>query len=165
MKPGAGSGIGRYKILMAFLSRQLYIRKSSIPNAGKGLFTRKKIEKGARIVEYKGKKTTWKEVDHRNWTNAYIFYIDRNRVVDAATYKKALGRYANDAMGAGRKKGLRNNAEYVAEGDRVFIDATRDIPAGAEILVDYGKEYWEVIQHNQRVSKQGKEKKPRRSAQ
>jgi uncharacterized protein len=139
---------------MAFLSRQLYVKASSIPNSGRGLFTKKLIPKGTRIVEYKGKLTSWKEVDHRNWSNGYIFYIDRKRVVDASTYLKALGRFANDARGLGRIKGLRNNAEYKAEGDKVYIDATRDIPAGAEILVDYGKEYWDVIRHNIKVSKQ-----------
>ena len=139
---------------MAFLSRQLFIKASSIPRSGKGLFTKKFIPKGTRIIEYKGKLTSWKEVDHRNWSNGYIFYIDRNRVVDASTYKKALGRFANDARGLGRIKGLRNNAEYKAEGNKVYIDATRDIPAGAEILVDYGTEYWEVIRHNLKVSKQ-----------
>jgi SET domain-containing protein len=139
---------------MAFLSRQLFIKASSIPRSGKGLFTKKFIPKGTRIIEYKGKLTSWKEVDHRNWSNGYIFYIDRNRVVDASTYKKALGRFANDARGLGRIKGLRNNAEYKAEGNKVYIDATRDIPAGAEILVDYGREYWQVIRHNQKVSKQ-----------
>jgi SET domain-containing protein len=139
---------------MAFLSRQLFIKASSIPLSGKGLFTKKFIPKGTRIIEYKGKLTSWKEVDHRNWSNGYIFYIDRNRVVDASTYKKALGRFANDARGLGRIKGLRNNAEYKAEGNKVYIDATRDIPAGAEILVDYGREYWQVIRHNQKVSKQ-----------
>lgn len=141
---------------MAFLSRQLYIRTSSIPDSGKGLFTKKLIPKGTRIIEYKGKLTSWKEVDHRNWTNGYIFYISRKRVVDASTYLKAQGRYANDARGLTRVKGLRNNAEYAAEGGRVYIDATRDIPAGAEILVDYGKEYWDVIRYNQKISKQGK---------
>ena len=139
---------------MAFLSRQLFIKDSSIPRSGKGLFTKKFIPKGTRIIEYKGKLTSWKEVDHRNWSNGYIFYIDRNRVVDASTYKKALGRFANDARGLGRIKGLQNNAEYKAEGNKVYIDATRDIPAGAEILVDYGREYWEVIRHNLKVSKQ-----------
>jgi SET domain-containing protein len=138
---------------MAFLSGQLFIKTSSIPYAGKGLFTRKPIPKGTRIIEYKGRMSTWKEVDHQSWTNGYIFYIDRNHVVNAATYKKALGRFANDARGLYRVKGLKNNAEYVPEGSRVYIDATRDIPAGAEILVDYGKEYWDVIRYNQKILK------------
>ena len=47
---------------MAFLEKQLYVKKSTLPNAGKGLFTKKLIPKGTRIVEYKGKTRTWKEV-------------------------------------------------------------------------------------------------------
>ena len=68
------------------------------------------------------------------------------------TYKKALGRYANDARGIRRKKGILNNATYVTAGLKVYIDAIRDIPAGSEILVGYGKEYWDVIRHNKKIS-------------
>ena len=31
---------------------------------------------------------------------------------------------------------------------RVFIEAAKDIPANSEILVAYGKEYWEAVRHN-----------------
>jgi hypothetical protein len=47
---------------MALLEKQLVIKKSALPNAGMGLYTTIFIEKGTRIVEYKGKITTWKEV-------------------------------------------------------------------------------------------------------
>src|SRR5437899_1861605 len=104
---------------MAFLSKQLFIRRSSIPSGGKGLFTRKMIRKGTRIIEYKGKLTSWKEVNHRNGTNGYIYFINRKHVLDAFTYMKSLGRYANDAEGAGRKKGLKNNAVYETVGLKV----------------------------------------------
>jgi SET domain-containing protein len=138
--------------LMAYLSKQLFVRQSSIPFGGKGLFTEKPIRKGERIVEYKGKITSWKNVNHRNGSNGYIYYVNRNHVLDAFGYRKALGRYANDARGMGRKKGLLNNAVYETEGLKVYIDATRHIPAGTEILVAYGKEYWDVIRHNKRLS-------------
>jgi uncharacterized protein len=137
---------------MAFLTKHLFIRRSSIPLGGKGLFTRRMIRKGTRIVEYKGKVTSWKEVDHREGTNGYIYFINRKHVLDAFTYSKALGRYANDAKGMGRKKGLKNNAVYETVGLKVYIDAIEDIPAGSEIFVGYGKEYWDVIRHNKRVS-------------
>jgi SET domain-containing protein len=137
---------------MALLSKQLFIRRSSIPFGGKGLYTRKMIRKGDRIIEYKGKMTNWKEVDHRDGTNGYIYFINRDHVLDAFTYRKALGRYANDARGMKRKKGLRNNAVYETVGLKVYIVAARDIPAGSEILVDYGKEYWDVIRQNKRIS-------------
>ncbi|HRO71107.1 MAG TPA: SET domain-containing protein-lysine N-methyltransferase, partial [Chitinophagaceae bacterium] len=83
----------------------------------------------------------------------YIYYIDRNHVIDAGSYSKALGRYANDARGLQKVKGVTNNAVYTEENYKVFIEAIRDIPAGSEILVSYGKEYWDVIRHNLRLDK------------
>lgn len=133
---------------MALLEKQLFIRRSTLPASGKGLFTRKFIPKGTRIVEYKGKVTTWKEVDHHKGSNGYIYYINKNRVIDASPYYKTFGRYANDACGLQKIKGITNNATYVEDNGKVFIEATKDIPANAEILVSYGKEYWDVIRHN-----------------
>ena len=138
---------------MALLEKQLVIKRSRIPGAGKGLFTRKFIPKGARIVEYKGSLNTWKNVDHQNGRNGYIFYIDRKHVIDALPYKKALGRYANDAKGFTKSRGLPNNSVYVIEGEKVFIESTKDIPAGSEILVDYGKEYWQIMRYNEKLRK------------
>jgi len=136
---------------MALLEKKLVIKKSGIPNSGKGLFTKVFIPKGTRIVEYKGKLTTWKEVDHDDGRNGYIYYVKRSIVIDAYNHKKALGRYANDAQGISKIKGIRNNSEYMIEGSRVFIDAKKDIPAGSEILVPYGKEYWDIIKYNIRI--------------
>ena len=133
---------------MALLEKQLFIKRSNVPGAGKGLFTKKAIPKGTRIVEYKGKITTWKEVDHHQGKNGYIYYVKRDHVIDAFTYEKALARYANDAKGLNKVKELNNNAEYVEDGLKVYIESRKDIPAGGEILVDYGKEYWETIRFN-----------------
>jgi SET domain-containing protein len=138
---------------MALLEKQLQIKKSTLPEAGKGLFTKKPISKGTRIVEYKGKITTWKEVQHDNGTNGYIYYIKRDHVIDARKHKKALGRYANDARGLKKVKGLANNSAYVEDDFRVYIEAKKDIPAGGEILVDYGKEYWDTIKYNLKLDK------------
>lgn len=133
---------------MALLEKQLYVKKSTIPNAGKGLFTKKFIPKGTLIVEYKGKRSTWKDVKDEDGKNGYIFYINRNNVINGLPNKKALARYANDARGLVRVKGVLNNCDYTVEGIRAYIEAKRDIPAGSEILVDYGKDYWKVIRHN-----------------
>jgi uncharacterized protein len=133
---------------MKFSEKYLRIKKSMLPHAGKGLFTTKPIKRGTRIVEYKGRITTWKEVNHEKGSNPYIFYVKRHHVIDAKPFKKAKARFANDAKGLKKIKGLVNNAAYVEDGLRVFIEAKRDIPAGAEILVDYGKEYWDTIRQN-----------------
>jgi hypothetical protein len=139
---------------MALLEKKLVIRKSALPGAGRGLFTKKIIPKGTRIVEYKGRMTTWKEVDHDEGRNGYIYYISRSKVIDAYYSVKTYGRYANDARGLSRVNGLFNNSEYVEEGIRVYIQATRDIPAGSEILVAYGKEYWDIIRYNLRIERE-----------
>lgn len=145
---------------MALLEKQLVVKRSTIPNSGKGLFTKKFIPKGTRIVEYKGKKTTWKDVDIDEGRNGYIYYINRNHVIDAMPFPKYLGRYANDAQGMSKVKGITNNCRYVADMDtmRVYIEAVKDILAGGEILVQYGKEYWDVIRHNLKLDEKEKAK-------
>jgi SET domain-containing protein len=130
---------------LALLEKDLWIKKSSLLNAGKGLFTRIDIAKGTRIVEYKGRVQSWREVKDQDGINGYLMYINRNVVINALPSVNTLGRYANDANGLARVKGVRNNAEYVSEGKRCFIEATRNIKAGEEILVNYGKEYWALI--------------------
>lgn len=133
---------------MPLLENQLYVRRSQLKGAGRGLFTKKPIPKGARIVEYKGKITTWKNVNDRNGLNGYIYYVNRNHVIDAWGYKKALARYANDARGPIRTPGIHNNSKYDTEGLKVYIYALKNIPAGSEILVGYGKEYWDILMKN-----------------
>jgi SET domain-containing protein len=148
---------------MALLSKQLYIKNSTIPKAGKGLFTKKPIPKGTRIIEYTGKRSTWKEVKDEDGKNGYIFYINRNNVIDAKRNTKALARYANDARGLVRIKGLLNNADYVVDGLKAYIESKKDIPAGGEIFVDYGKDYWKVIRDNIKLWKQEENGKQKRN--
>jgi uncharacterized protein len=139
---------------MALLETKVIVKDSLLPGAGKGLFATEMIPKGAWIVEYKGKITTWKDVDHNDGDNGYIYYVKRNHVIDAGRSRSALARYANDARGIGRVKGITNNAVYVEDGLKVYIQATKIIPAGKEILVEYGKEYWDAIRHNIKIEKQ-----------
>ena len=150
---------------MALLEKKLVVKHSTILGSGKGLFTKVFIPEGTRIVEYKGKISTWKDVDHNNGKNGYIYYVTRNHVIDASSYKKALGRYANDAKGLKRIKGINNNSVYSRDNKRVYIESTKDIPANSEILVEYGKEYWDVIRYNARLMakelKQNKKKSPK----
>lgn len=145
---------------MALLEKQLLVKKSTIPDSGKGLFTKKFIPKGTHIVEYKGRVSTWKEVKDEDGKNGYIFYVTRNHVIDAKPFKKALARYANDARGLVKIKGVKNNCDYVIKGKTTpVIEAKKDIPAGAEIFVDYGADYWKTIRENIKLwKKEGEEK-------
>ena len=122
------------------------------------MFTKVLIPKGTRIVEYKGEILTWKEVEKMaDDRNGYVFYFTRNYVIDAWKHK-GFAHYANDARGLVREEGIKNNSEYVTEGKRCYIEATRDIPPRAEIFVGYGAEYWQVIRYNIRLEQAKKEK-------
>jgi len=136
---------------MALLEKKIEVKESKIPGAGNGLFAREFIPRGTRIVEYKGRVTTWKEVNHDDGDNGYIYYVKSHHVIDARNYKSALARYANDARGLSRVKGVNNNSEYTEDEKKVYITSRKDIPAGEEILVEYGKEYWDVIRHNIKI--------------
>ena len=136
---------------MPLLEKQLIVGRSTLKGAGKGLFTSRDISKGKKIVEYKGKITTWKEANEPKAFNGFIYYVNRYHVIDAAPAPNALARYANDAKGIRRKEGLHNNCSYHIEGLRVFIFSMRDIRAGSELFVGYGKEYWDIIRKNRGI--------------
>lgn len=133
---------------MALLEKEIIVKKSKLPGAGKGLFAKNIIPKGTLIVEYKGRIRTWKEVDPNKHDNGYIYYVKRYHVIDALRTTTSLARYANDARGIARVKGITNNAEYVEKGLKVYIKSIKNINPGEEILVPYGKEYWDAIRHN-----------------
>ena len=133
---------------MSLLEDQLVVKESTLPGSGKGLFTNVFIPKGTRIAEYKGKITTWKDVDHQNGTNSYIFFVTKNHVVDGLGHEDAVARYINDARGFTRIKGITNNCIYVVEGLKIFVESKKSIQAGSEIFVDYGKEYWDIMKQN-----------------
>lgn len=136
---------------MPLLENHLVVKRSTLPGAGKGLFTKAFIAKGTRIIEYKGIISSWKDADQQDGANCYIYYVNRNHVIDGYPFKKEKARYANDARGLTRVKGITNNCQYIQEKKRVFIEAIKNIPPGSEILVGYSKEYWDVIKLNKQL--------------
>ena len=100
---------------MALLEKFLFIKKSQLPNAGKGLYTKKEISKGVRIVQYKGKLRKWRDVKHLDGHNGFLMYITRHAVIDGSANVKAFARFANDAKGLVKIAGLKNNCEFVSE--------------------------------------------------
>src|SRR5215212_1506908 len=106
-------------------AKHLIVKRSTLPDAGKGLFTKIFIPKGSFIVEYRGRITTWKEVNHDEGKNGYLFYLKRDHVIDAKPYKRALARYANDAKGLHKIKGIANNSIYDVAGSKVYIKAVK----------------------------------------
>lgn len=144
----------------------LVVKRSRLPGAGKGLFTTRFIKKDSKIIQYRGEIIGWKDYNERvkRQEDGYLFYFNRNYCVDAFHTPQYKARYANDAAGIVRIKGLRNNSYYEIEDDKCFIVASRDIRAGEEIFCDYTRDYWKCIRHNLKLKKQEeKEKKARAS--
>jgi uncharacterized protein len=128
----------------------LLVKTSLLPKAGKGLFTSKPIKKGTQIIEYKGEVIDWKEYKKRvlEDKDGYLFFINNKRCIDAYNTYQYKARYANDAEGLSKIKGLKNNSNYEVIGNKCYIVAKKDIAAGEEIFVNYSKEYWDCVRHN-----------------
>lgn len=133
----------------------LIVKKSKIPGSGKGLFTTKAIKKGVKIIKYRGEEIGWSEYNKRvkRDEDGYLFYFNKKRCIDAFHTLQYKARYANDANGFTRIKGLKNNSEYEIFGDDCFIVSTRDIKAGEEIYTDYTKDYWDSMNYNYKLKK------------
>lgn len=128
----------------------LTVKKSKLPNAGKGLFTTKEIKKGEQIIEYLGEIIEWKEYLKRvlEDKDGYLFFINKKKCIDSYNTPQHLARFANDALGITRVTGLKNNCEYEIIKDRCFVIAKRNINPNEEIFVSYTKEYWDCIRYN-----------------
>jgi uncharacterized protein len=104
------------------------------PVHGRGVFARKNIPKGTRIVEYLGDRVSHAAADARyedhdeSDNHTFLFIVDPRTVIDA-------GVGGNDARFINHQ--CKGNCESVIENRRVFIDAARDIAAGAELGYDY----------------------------
>jgi SET domain-containing protein len=130
---------------MALLEKHLYLKKSSLPGAGLGLFTKVDIPKGKFIVEYKGRLELWNDIKHEDGHNAYLFRLNRKYALNAERYYKSPARYINDARGFSRIIGLTNNSEYIVIKNHCYVSSIRKIKKGEEIFVPYGKAYWDLM--------------------
>ena len=109
------------------------IKKSKIDNKGRGLYAKKDIKKGTKIIDYVGKIITNKQVDESN-------KYDNSKPIYLFTLNK---RYTLDGDFPWNKAGLINhscdpNAQYDGKGLKIWITAIKDIKKGDEFTCDYG---------------------------
>lgn len=108
------------------------VRRS--PIQGRGVFARRDIPKGTRILEYTGERRPDVEVDaaasdekmHRHHT--FLFAISAKTVIDGARGGNA-SRFINHCC--------QPNCWAIVERGRVFIEAKRVIRRGEELSYDY----------------------------
>jgi len=134
----------------------LIIKKSKLPGAGKGLYTTRKISKDSKIIEYRGEIIGYNQYRSRTRKeeDQYLFFLRRDLCIDSMHTPQYKARYANDAAGISRVKGIRNNSDYIIFGDKCFMVASRDIKAGEEIYVNYTKSYWDYMRKRIKQQKQ-----------
>jgi hypothetical protein len=101
---------------------------------GLGLFATAPIKTRALVVEYSGKRIPTRTANEKERlkANKYLFEINKSWTIDGAT-RKNMARYVNHAC--------RPNTESELVRGRMMYRAIKNITEGAEITVDYGKEY------------------------
>ena len=96
------------------------------------MFATRRIPKGSRIIEYKGRLITEAEADKRygddESNHTFLFLLDNDMVIDA--YRDGnSARWINHSCDP--------NCEPMEDGNRLFIHAIRDIKAGDELSYEY----------------------------
>jgi hypothetical protein len=127
----------------------LIVKKSQLSGACMGLFTNKPIKKGKKIIQYRGEhisKNEFKKREKSKYTKCeYVFLVDNNLYIDSENTPQYKARYANDASGPSKIKGVKNNSFFEVYNKTPYIVASRDIKTGEEIFVSYTPSYWKYI--------------------
>lgn len=107
------------------------------PIHGRGVFARRNIPAGTRIIEYQGKRITSAEADRRHPANqddpfhTFFFVLSSGKVIDGNDQ-------GNDARWINHACDPNCESEEGRGGKRVYIKAKRDIARGEELNYDYG---------------------------
>jgi SET domain-containing protein len=99
---------------------------------GLGLFATESIPARKRIIEYVGTLVSNEEVERSR--GKYFFGVNTRWSIDGRA-RSNTARYINHAC--------RPNAEAFVSGHRVWVWSKREIKAGEEITINYGREYFD----------------------
>jgi len=115
---------------------------SSIPGAGRGLFSLVPRSKGDHLVEYLGELISAQDVERRypkGDVGIYCLSLSASLFIDSAL-SRGVGASANAA-----RRNTKPNARFVADSrsGTARLEATRRIRADEEILLSYGRDYWQ----------------------
>ena len=151
---------------------RVIIKRSTVPQAGFGLFACDRNKKRGEVVfkkndliaQYNGEILSNAELNARygsgGQTATYTWYNDvTDQNLDSAC-KRFLGAFANDPKGTGKRANAKLDYKRIKQRDRDHINelrytdlphrvpgivAQRDIRNGEEILVKYGANWWDGV--------------------
>lgn len=138
------------------------LRESTIVGAGKGLFATIPFAAGAYICPYVGERITEACLNERypgNMTAPYAV-TDNGRHTDSACLR-GIGAMSNGLFkvdGSCRAERFHNSEIVSRRGRGLWLRATKNIPAGAEILTYYGDEYKLEADHSTKRSSRAENK-------
>lgn len=122
------------------MSRRYVARRS--PIHGNGVFATAPIKKGEEIIEYKGTLMTHVEADELygdggETGHTFLFTLNDEYLIDA-NRKGNTARWINHGCAPNCRAVVEESANGDPRGDRVLIEAIRDIKPGEELTYDYG---------------------------
>ena len=100
---------------------------------GRGVYATQLIPKGARIIEYTGRRMSWDQVEENpDDPHTFLFGLENDDQVINAGIGGNESRWINHSCDP--------NCEAIEEESRIFIYALRDIEPGEELFYDYALE-------------------------
>jgi uncharacterized protein len=120
----------------------LYLKTSTVPGAGLGLFTVHDIEPDRLITPYIGDVISADEYESRD--NGYGLEREDGMIVDASSTQSCIARYANMCLPINiERDGCNgNNSVFEEYEGELWVVSTKHIKANEEIFAHYGLEYW-----------------------
>lgn len=131
------------------LGNDVYMKESTIKNAGYGLFAYCHLEKNEFVpgLFYDGRKISQFEANYCDGN--YLFELVKGKTyLDMSDSKTASSaRYINDPTGSNKSANVEIRPILLPDG--VTIDygvyAIKEIDEGAELFLDYGDEFWKAL--------------------
>lgn len=121
-------------------TKKISARRSDIH--GNGVFATDVIEKGERVVRYKGKLRAHNEVDTEYGDidedgHTFLFTLNDDYVIDA-NVDGNVARWINHSCKPNCEAVVEENGKNKPRKDKIFIEAMRKIQPGEELTYNYG---------------------------
>jgi len=113
------------------IESNLQVKESKL-GVGKGLFSAAPLTRGMFVAEYTGAKIPAEEANRLS--SRYLFELNADWTIDGSS-ESNIARYINHSCDP--------NTEAEIIDQRIVVYASKEIPKGSELTLDYGQEYFD----------------------